>query len=33
LIKKWRAKNRSEAMGKEAKFKLLSRKEKEKALK
>ena len=32
LIKKWRAKNRSEAMGKEARFKLLSRKEKEKRL-
>ncbi len=32
LIKKWRAKNRSEAMGKESKFKLLSRKEKEKRL-
>jgi putative endonuclease len=29
LIKKWRAKNRSEAMGKEAFFKSLSRKEKE----
>ena len=29
LIKKWRAKNRSEAMGKEAEFKSLSRKEKE----
>ena len=29
LIKKWRAKNRNEAMGKEAEFKSLSRKEKE----
>ena len=28
LIKKWRAKDRSEAMGKEARFKSLSRKEK-----
>ena len=32
LIKRWRAKNRSEAMGKEAMFKSLSRKEKEKRL-
>ena len=29
LIKKWRAKNRSAAMAKEARFKLLSRKEKQ----
>ena len=29
LIKKWRAKNRSDAMKKEARFKSLSRKEKE----
>ena len=33
LIKKWRAKNRSEAMAKEAFFKSLIRKEKEKILK
>ena len=32
LIKKWRAKNRSEAMRKEALFKSLSRKEKNKRL-
>ena len=32
LIKKWRAKNRSEAMGKEAFFKSLSRREKQKRL-
>jgi len=33
LIKKWRAKNRSEAMAKEAIFKSLNRREKEKFLK
>jgi len=33
LIKKWRAKNRSEAMGKEALFKSLSRRDKEEILK
>ena len=33
LIKKWRAKDRGEAMGKEARFKSLSRKEKERTLK
>ena len=32
LIKRWRAKDRSAAMGKEAMFKALSRKEKEKRL-
>ena len=32
LIKKWRAKNRSEAMRREALFKLLSRKEKRRVL-
>ena len=32
LIKKWRAKDRSEAMGKEARFKSLTRREKEKIL-
>ena len=32
LIKKWRARNQGEAMGKEASFKSLSRKEKEKRL-
>ena len=33
LIKKWKAKNRNEAMGREAMFKSLNRREKEKALK
>ena len=33
LIKKWKAKNRNEAMGREARFKSLNRREKEKALK
>ena len=33
LIKKWRAKNRNEAMRKEAGFKALSRKQKDKILK
>ena len=32
LIKKWRARNRIEAMGKEALFKALSRREKSKKL-
>ena len=33
LIMKWKAKNRNEAMGREARFKSLNRREKEKALK
>ena len=33
LIKKWRARDRGEAMGKEARFKSLIRKEKERTLK
>ena len=32
LVRKWRAKNRSEAMRKEASFKSLNRKEKQKSL-
>ena len=33
LIMKWKAENRNEAMGREARFKSLNRREKEKALK
>jgi putative endonuclease len=33
LIMKWKAKNRNEAMGREARFKSLNRREKEKVLK